>query len=227
MALMICPDCGNKVSDTAESCIYCGCDLFIFKEEQRLDDEMAKHLQEFEKRMKPPKQISSLSEIPMYRNEGSMVAFIFIIAIGALFGGFLLAVNGEDSFLCAIFWCVGSAVLIMAFLLKLHSNKLLKEEQERIQQKIENFDNRKELEIEAHRARLIQEKEQKLEKIKNERQRRVYQTEAPNGLRCPICGNTQIQKLSTLNRVVSVELVGLASSKIGKQYKCKKCGHLW
>ena len=27
MALIICPDCGGKVSDKAEACIHCGCPL--------------------------------------------------------------------------------------------------------------------------------------------------------------------------------------------------------
>lgn len=46
-------------------------------------------------------------------------------------------------------------------------------------------------------------------------------------LKCPICGSTNIRRISTLNRGVSVAAVGLASSKIGKQYECKSCKHKW
>lgn len=45
--------------------------------------------------------------------------------------------------------------------------------------------------------------------------------------KCPMCGSTNTQIISTLNRAVSVGMVGLASSKIGKQYECKKCKHKW
>ena len=48
-----------------------------------------------------------------------------------------------------------------------------------------------------------------------------------NKLKCPICGSTNVSRISTLNRGVSVATVGLASSKIGKQYECKKCKHKW
>lgn len=51
--------------------------------------------------------------------------------------------------------------------------------------------------------------------------------EQANKPKCPICGSTNISKISTLNRAVSVGLLGLASSKIGKTHKCNKCGSTW
>nr|WP_027871433.1 zinc ribbon domain-containing protein [[Eubacterium] cellulosolvens] len=47
MALMICPDCGNQVSDKAERCPVCGCPksaIIAFKEEEkaRLDESIRK-----------------------------------------------------------------------------------------------------------------------------------------------------------------------------------------
>lgn len=44
---------------------------------------------------------------------------------------------------------------------------------------------------------------------------------------CPTCGSTDIKKISTTNRLISVAAFGLASSKIGKQFECKKCGYKW
>ena len=44
---------------------------------------------------------------------------------------------------------------------------------------------------------------------------------------CPICGSHNTERISTLNRTVSIATVGLASSKIGKQYQCKNCKHKW
>lgn len=46
-------------------------------------------------------------------------------------------------------------------------------------------------------------------------------------IKCPVCGSTKINKISTANRLTSVFAFGLASSKIGKQYECKSCKHKW
>lgn len=44
---------------------------------------------------------------------------------------------------------------------------------------------------------------------------------------CPMCQSNNTRRITTLNRAVSVSMVGLASSKIGKQYECLKCKHKW
>lgn len=45
---------------------------------------------------------------------------------------------------------------------------------------------------------------------------------------CPICGSKKnVQRISNVNRAVSVAALGLASSKIGKQYECTHCKHKW
>ena len=44
---------------------------------------------------------------------------------------------------------------------------------------------------------------------------------------CPVCGSKKVKRISTLNRGFSVYLLGLASSKIGKQYECDSCKHKW
>ena len=41
---------------------------------------------------------------------------------------------------------------------------------------------------------------------------------------CPYCSSTRVSRISILGRIVSVEFWGLASSKIGKQWKCHSCG---
>lgn len=46
-------------------------------------------------------------------------------------------------------------------------------------------------------------------------------------IKCPVCGSTRVNKISTANRLTSVFAFGLASSKIGKQYECKSCKHKW
>lgn len=45
--------------------------------------------------------------------------------------------------------------------------------------------------------------------------------------KCPSCGSTNISKIGTLDRMLSVGIFGLASSKIGKTHKCNHCGATW
>lgn len=50
-----------------------------------------------------------------------------------------------------------------------------------------------------------------------------------NQPKCPMCGSTDISKISTLNRSASIMGLGILSKKIGKQWQCNnpKCKHLW
>ena len=41
--------------------------------------------------------------------------------------------------------------------------------------------------------------------------------------KCPICGSTNLKKLSAINRGLSFGVFGFASNKIGKTYECQKC----
>lgn len=44
-------------------------------------------------------------------------------------------------------------------------------------------------------------------------------------VKCPACGSTSTTKLSAVDRGVSIFALGLASNKIGKSFKCNKCGN--
>ena len=56
-----------------------------------------------------------------------------------------------------------------------------------------------------------------------EQNRRLYEIQNSNKIKCPYCSSTNVEKISTVNRVVSTGIFGLASKKIGKQYHCKNC----
>lgn len=45
--------------------------------------------------------------------------------------------------------------------------------------------------------------------------------------KCPKCQSTKIERITTIDRAVSVATVGIASGKIGKQYRCRNCKHMW
>jgi len=77
------------------------------------------------------------------------------------------------------------------------------------------------VEIEKRRKELAE--KMKEEERKNKEIEAARLAKLPS---CPICGKKKhVVKISTANRYVSVTLVGLASSKIGKQYECKNCNH--
>lgn len=45
--------------------------------------------------------------------------------------------------------------------------------------------------------------------------------------RCPTCGSTNVRRISTLDRAVSVGILGIFSGKIGKNYECLNCKAKW
>lgn len=49
----------------------------------------------------------------------------------------------------------------------------------------------------------------------------------PNVPKCPTCNSTNVEKIGTLERGISVTAWGLFSSKLGKTMKCKNCGYKW
>lgn len=50
---------------------------------------------------------------------------------------------------------------------------------------------------------------------------------AANHPKCPNCDSTNTVRITTANRMASVAAVGIASSKIGKQYQCLNCKYKW
>lgn len=63
-------------------------------------------------------------------------------------------------------------------------------------------------------------------KIQQNAKQRNIQASKP---KCPICGSTNISKISTLSRASSIVGFGILSKKIGKQWQCNnpKCKHMW
>ena len=59
------------------------------------------------------------------------------------------------------------------------------------------------------------------ESIINEYQQKYL---AEHNIHCPYCNSSNVTKIGTVNRAVSVGMLGLASKKIGKQWHCNNCG---
>lgn len=62
-------------------------------------------------------------------------------------------------------------------------------------------------------------------KVEEQQAARKEQQDLASGKRviCPYCKSTNTEKISTVSRAVSVSLVGVASSKLGKQWHCNNC----
>lgn len=44
---------------------------------------------------------------------------------------------------------------------------------------------------------------------------------------CPSCGSTNIEKISMTKKTVGFLAVGILSSNVRKQFRCKNCGYKW
>ena len=63
--------------------------------------------------------------------------------------------------------------------------------------------------------------------IEEREERRKKYTPSAQLIHCPYCNSSNVTKIGTVNRAVSVSMFGLASSKIGKTHKCNDCGSTW
>lgn len=45
--------------------------------------------------------------------------------------------------------------------------------------------------------------------------------------KCPTCGSTNVEKISTTSKTIGFVAVGVFSSNFGKTMHCKQCGYKW
>ena len=48
-----------------------------------------------------------------------------------------------------------------------------------------------------------------------------------NTPKCPTCGSTNVEKISTTKKAIGFVAVGVFSSNFGKTMHCKNCGYKW
>ena len=79
---------------------------------------------------------------------------------------------------------------------------------------------------EVYNLRVGKEKRQQqatLDMMRMEKQ----QAQRANVPKCPTCGSTNVEKISTAQKDFGFALVGLFSSNLGKTMHCKNCGYKW
>ena len=67
----------------------------------------------------------------------------------------------------------------------------------------------------------------RINKEKLLRQASLDKQREQNKPKCPTCGSTNVKHITTLNRALSIGVLGLFSSKIGKNYECLHCKMKW
>ena len=235
MALIKCPECGREnVSDSAAACPGCGFGIKDYFEKQKEEKiEKIKQVEVvtqspdvsdniFEADLKPSPLIDSNTdedydieekkqiarEITLKKRKG-LYGYLAVFGIfSIIFAGFIvfdiINDNRSDDYVFIIA-CICGVMFLSGILNYVETVKDLK---------WINTDFKKYEEVIAKRKKLDEE-------IKEEKRRRRITPPCPN------CGSKNTSRISTASRAVSVGTVGLASSKIGKQYQCNTCKHMW
>lgn len=223
MALVRCPECGKEnVSNTAKACPNCGFNInehFICiaekDKEQKAEEEYERSERiRLKNRNKSIIDSISMPEEPKISKIG--IGFsVFLIAFAILSFYWWQDYNYlNDNQLYTAIGCV--VVSIIVFLITLKSFYSSKANYKII---CSNFE-----EYKTHRVTELIEAADRREKAQIEA---MIASKNNHSVKCPICGSYNTKRISNMNRIVSISAVGLASSKIGKQYECAKCKHKW
>lgn len=223
MALVSCPECGReKVSDSAESCPDCGYGIKqhyirikqdearkererVAEEEKRVREETAAKVakEEYDNIKMPKKpQVKSGTII------GLAIAWVAVIGLSFIGGTF--------HFGAFIFMAIIVAIPTWLQVWMYNTRKKMYDLAQR--------------DMDAYRRKIIQNRRELDESKRQTQERHTQEINAKiqaNMIKCPHCGSYHTNRISTTNRAVSVATVGLASGKIGKQYQCRDCKHMW
>lgn len=238
MALVSCPECGKqKVSDTAECCPECGFAIKKHYEKIKEDEELKRRnleienhkCQRFQEISKELKQKLKHIDEESYPEKPNFFKMLFDSSQGGQLTYGLIAIM-IVSFFIGFFANVTIFAFIFAFALMVGFPFLLfinysdyKMELDSYYKKTKDWNDFKK----KRKKRLIEyykNKDEINEWYKND-SLNAEMKKARSTLRCPIYYCTKVKRITTVNSTVSVAMVGLASSKIGKQYKCEVCHH--
>lgn len=165
---------------------------------------------------------------PVFFTKENLIALLIGTAMVLFFTWLLIDPPDKSSsdawsvIICAPLILIGAIFIWSVFYSYHHAKK-------RYKLALQNYEEyERMLRNEAEEAKRNEEEfERRLKERETEAQARKQ--EALNKLPvCPICGRKEnVRRISTLNRSASVAAFGLASSKIGKQYQCDYCNHLF
>lgn len=243
MALIKCPECGREnVSDTANSCPNCGyCINAHFTQikekeiqktkkegiEKKRKESLAKYSAELEKEIEKIKAMPYPKK-PTIISAGKSAIYLYLsILIGSFLLGFITRKIYLLSYIfaaiCSLDLFIGTILLIVVIYADYNS------EMHSYKYEIGISEETTWKDFEGYKKHLINKKIEYYSDKDDIDYRIAYRkiVNTDSKIKCPICNSINVERISTASRVISVEIVGLASNKIGKQYKCKNCKHLW
>ncbi len=247
MGLIKCPECGREnVSDSAEMCPDCGYGIKthferikmeeaekIRRQKQEEEDEQRRQERYEELTKNLDQELQDIDNMPypdkpgyfkeLFKGGGSGLTYAAIVVL--VVSLLLAPVSGLFIFIFAITLVIGVPVLL--FVTYLDYRMFMDMYREKTDDWEKYKEQRKENLIERYKSQAVTDTDRALQAVlyKMEQERKLeVEAKIP---KCPMCQSTNIEKISTTSRSISVATVGLASSKIGKQYKCKNCKYMW
>ena len=226
MALVNCPECGRpKVSDSAVSCPDCGYAIKEHFDRIRAEENKRKSMEETNKleiiRERRRKEtydqrqhdaIEKLESQIVSASKRTKIGIIIMVVSVLLLGLILFFIwKGWADSTMAYIACVSLSVGLVMAVYGVHAKHTATNDLELAKRDVDEYEKE-----EVKRAQSFA--DQNLA---------IAAQNAAKHPKCPMCGSSNTTQISTLNRAASVAAVGLASSKIGKQYQCKNCKHKW
>lgn len=225
MALVKCPECGREnVSDAAEACPSCG--YAVKKHYQKIREEEARQARakaETEKRIleerqkkatEAQRQKDAIERLERQikgtsRTIPIMAILTLLFATLTVWGwnnsrhgslGLLIVFCGFATFFCIIGWIAS-----------ISGKQQAREDLMLVKQSVDSYEQK------------VEERKVRAEEIAK-RQQELQDAQHP---KCPNCGSKNTKRITATNRAVSTATFGIASSTVGKQYKCNHCKHMW
>lgn len=214
MAIIVCVECGNSVSDKAQTCPKCG---------NPIQRQLAVQ--------------AELERINEYQRRVKTESLMFCMQCGRM-GTQANDIRRDDERRCS--YCDGfGAFLPLGNTPHTYSDILNKAQNDvefirdssnpdevndwivqRWLKKREGF-NELYYRVRIQKEALEQDPESSVHKMEE------IQKEQPSLPTCPNCHSTNIERMGALNRGASLLMFGIFSSKIGKTYQCHNCGYRW
>lgn len=236
MALVNCPECNKEnISDTSISCPNCGFNIKQYYDNKSFQEKQEKYKLEQEKLIQEKfesyqseikREQEKIDNMPLpeepsflncfFKGDGNTISYLLVIS---LLLSLILGLISKSSFLLVVFFLILIIGLPIWFCIVWSDFSTEKNNYYEI---VNNFDEHKRIKKEQIKNHYLRKAEESVKGNNTYNPLRNIQNNQP---KCPLCQSTNIKNISTINRATSVAVVGLASSKIGKQWECKNCGN--
>lgn len=213
MALINCPECGKEVSDKSKQCIHCGYPINNI-ESKKYNINVIAYPEYLDKNHKD------------YEHYESIKRTVVISEISRNLRYKMSSLLIENDYIENRFKEKGNNTGLRKFKGPPYTAfyNLSKECAEFVGDIIKNskFD-KKALQIEIVESDDISNQDDSLLQDEFEK----YKLRKESLIKCPTCGSTNTQKISTTSKVVGAATFGLFSKTARSQFKCNHCGYKW